>query len=112
MRSSGETLTKALTIFRETGDPPGRVHLDGENAPRNAMAVHEEARGLARETGGRHEEARAAEGVGRCLARIPGKTGAAVGELERALGSYHAIGVPEQTRVAEFIAVLTMRRSP
>lgn len=87
MRSSGETLTQALTIFRETGDRLGRiealnrfgrVHLDGENAPQNAMAVHEEARGLARETGGRHG-ARAAEGIGRCLPRIRGKPGRPTG---------------------------------
>jgi tetratricopeptide (TPR) repeat protein len=101
-RGASRSLTQALDIYRDLGDRLGEartLNVIGETAPpAEAAGFHRQALEMATELGAPIEQARAQEGIGRCLLR-QGQAELAAQYLTQALATYRRIGSPRAGKV-------------
>ncbi|MFI6990137.1 hypothetical protein [Nonomuraea wenchangensis] len=108
---------RALGWYRDAGDVHGEAEALNSRAalladtvgPSQALPGHREALTLARRARIRMEEARALEGIARCLA-VRGERAGALTALAEAVTLYRRIGTPEAGRAADLLKELTASR--
>jgi tetratricopeptide (TPR) repeat protein/transcriptional regulator with XRE-family HTH domain len=103
-RGASRNLAQALQIYRDLGDRLGEartLNVIGETSPpADAAGFHRQALDVATELGAPVEQARAREGIGRCLLR-QGQPDLAAEYLSQALAIYRRIGSPRAVKVDE-----------
>ncbi|MEV0631001.1 hypothetical protein [Nonomuraea wenchangensis] len=103
--------------YRDAGDVHGEAEALNSRAalladtvgPSQALPGHREALTLARRARIRMEEARALEGIARCLA-VRGERAGALTALAEAVTLYRRIGTPEAGRAVDLLKELTASR--